>query len=138
AAALAVFFVVFSFGSEAGAKPLNVVATTSMLADAVIQVAGPRAEVTALMGPGIDPHSYRPPRSDIVRMTRADLVIWHDLDLEVQLQEFLADLGRRKPIVALGEAVDEARLRASEAYPDRFDPHIWMDPDLWATVIEAA
>jgi manganese/zinc/iron transport system substrate-binding protein len=46
----------------AHAKPLNVVATTSMIADATRQVAGDRAEVTALMGPGVDPHSYRQTR----------------------------------------------------------------------------
>ena len=58
---------------------LNVVATTGMIADAVRQIGGDLVEVRALMGPGVDPHGYRQTRSDIVAMTRADLVLWHGL-----------------------------------------------------------
>jgi len=85
------------------AKPLNVVATTSMIADAARQVAGDRAEVTALMGPGVDPHSYRQTRSDIAALARADLVLWHGLYLEAQLEEFFLDLGKRRNVVAVAK-----------------------------------
>ena len=45
---------------------LTVVATTGMIADAAMNVGGDLVEVQALMGPGIDPHSYRQTRTDIV------------------------------------------------------------------------
>jgi manganese/zinc/iron transport system substrate-binding protein len=119
------------------AQPLQVVATTSMIADAARQVAGARAEVTALMGPGVDPHSYRQTRSDIARIMRADLVLWHGLYLEAQMEEFFNGLASRKPVVAVGEAVPVALRRQHDTYPGRFDPHVWMAPDLWARVVGA-
>ncbi len=126
-----------SANGAASADPVNVVATTSMIADAARQVAGPRANVTALMGPGVDPHSYRQTRSDIAAMARADLVLWHGLYLEAQLEEFFLDLEKRRNVVAVGEAIDKSKLLSHEDYKGRFDPHVWMDPKLWETVVLA-
>jgi len=117
--------------------PLSIVATTGMVADAARQVGGDLVTVTALMGPGIDPHSYRQTRSDIVAMTRADLVLWHGLYLEAQLEDVLLDLGRSRTVVAVGEAVPEAERLADPEYTNRFDPHVWMDPTLWRHVVTA-
>ncbi|UKV13807.1 zinc ABC transporter substrate-binding protein [Thalassospiraceae bacterium SW-3-3] len=118
----------------ASAKPIDVVATTSMIADAARQVAGDRAKVTALMGPGVDPHSYRQTRSDIAAMARADLVLWHGLYLEAQLEEFFLDLEKRRNVIAVGEAIDKSKLLNHAEYKGRYDPHVWMDPQLWETV----
>jgi manganese/zinc/iron transport system substrate-binding protein len=111
----------------------DVVATTGMIADAARAILG--APVTALMGPGLDPHGYRQTRSDIAAMVRADLVLWHGLYLEAQMEEFLLDLGARQPVVAVAEAVPKDRLIGSVQYPDRFDPHIWFDPTLWTLAV---
>lgn len=114
---------------------IQVVASTGMIADAARQVGGDLVEVQALMGPGVDPHAYRQTRTDIVAMTRADLVLWHGLYLEAQMEEFLLDLATRRPVAAVGEAIEEARLLGHEDYEARFDPHVWMDPELWSTVV---
>jgi len=124
-------------GVLAADAPLSVVATTGMVADAARQVGGDLVTVQALMGPGIDPHSYRQTRSDIVAMSRADLVLWHGLYLEAQLESVLLDLGRTRSVIAVGEAVPEADRIAHPDYQDRFDPHVWMDPDLWRHVVLA-
>ncbi|HCK19824.1 MAG TPA: manganese transporter [Thalassospira sp.] len=129
--------IAFASTAASHAKPLNVVATTSMIADAARQIAGDRAEVKALMGPGVDPHSYRQTRSDIAAMARADLVLWHGLYLEAQLEEFFFDLGKRRNVVAVGEAVARDKLLSHADYDGRFDPHVWMDPKLWETVVYA-
>ncbi|MFC4237036.1 metal ABC transporter solute-binding protein, Zn/Mn family [Thalassospira xianhensis] len=121
----------------ASAKPIDVVATTSMIADTARQVAGDRAKVTALMGPGVDPHSYRQTRSDIAAMARADLVLWHGLYLEAQLEEFFLDLEKRRNVIAVGEAIDKSKLLSHAEYKGRYDPHVWMDPQLWETVVLA-
>ncbi|AJD53467.1 manganese/zinc/iron transport system substrate-binding protein [Thalassospira xiamenensis M-5 = DSM 17429] len=123
--------------TAASAKPIDVVATTSMIADAARQVAGDRAKVTALMGPGVDPHSYRQTRSDIAAMARADLVLWHGLYLEAQLEEFFLDLEKRRNVIAVGEAIDKSKLLSHAQYKGRYDPHVWMDPQLWETVVLA-
>ncbi|WP_338549913.1 metal ABC transporter solute-binding protein, Zn/Mn family [Roseovarius phycicola] len=116
---------------------LSVVATTGMIADAALQVGGDLVNVKALMGPGVDPHAYRQTRSDLVAATEADLVLWNGLYLEAQMEEFLLKLGKRRNVVAVAEAVPEKLLIAHEDYDGRFDPHVWMVPELWAHVVVA-
>ena len=115
--------------------PLKVVATTGMIADAARQVGGDQVEVKGLMGPGVDPHAYRQTRSDIVAMTRADLVLWHGLYLEAQMEEFFHDLERKRNVVAVADGVDKSKLRAHDDYADKYDPHLWMSPVLWKDVV---
>ncbi|MCB1508264.1 MAG: zinc ABC transporter substrate-binding protein [Hyphomicrobiaceae bacterium] len=116
------------------AAPLSVVATTGMIADIARRLLGADGTVAALMGPGIDPHSYRVTRSAIVAMTRADLVLVNGLGLEAQLTEFLADLGARKPVLAVADGLDAERLLANPDHPGAADPHVWMDASLWKAV----
>lgn len=119
------------------AQGLNIVATTGMIADTARQVAGDAAVVQALMGPGVDPHSYRQTRSDIVAMTRADLVLWNGLYLEAQLERFFEDLARRVPMTAVAEAVPEDQRLSHADYEGRSDPHVWMAPELWRHAVTA-
>lgn len=120
------------------AKRLNIVATTSMIADAVRQVGGDRVEVIALMGPGVDPHTYRQTRSDIAAMSRADAVFWHGLYLEAQLEDFFANLAAKRKVIALADGLPKELLRSHDDYAGRYDPHIWMDPRRWIYVVRAA
>jgi manganese/zinc/iron transport system substrate-binding protein len=124
------------FGSARAAGALQVVATTSMIADMAREIGGDRVEVRALMGPGVDPHAYRQTRTDIVAMARADLVLWNGLYLEAQMEAFLGDLGGRRPVVAVAEALPRTVLLDNEDYAGRFDPHVWMAPDLWSRLTE--
>lgn len=121
--------------SAKASEPLKVVTTTGMIADAARQVGGDLVSVEALMGPGVDPHAYRQTRSDIVALTKADLVLWHGLYLEAQMEPFLQELEARKPVIAVGEAVPADLLIAHDEYPDKKDPHVWMDPLLWSQVV---
>jgi len=116
---------------------LSVVATTSMIADAVRQVGGDLVEVRALMGPGVDPHAYRQTRADIAAMARADIVFAHGLYLEAQMEDFLNTLSDRRTVVWVGEAVPEDLRIGHEDYAGRHDPHVWMVPELWAHVVTA-
>ncbi|WP_170346669.1 metal ABC transporter solute-binding protein, Zn/Mn family [Ruegeria atlantica] len=115
--------------------PLKVVATTGMIADAARQVGGDHVDVRGLMRPGVDPHAYRQTRSDIVAMTRADLILWHGLYLEAQMEDFFHDLERKRTVVAVAEGIDKSKLRAHDDYADKYDPHVWMTPELWRDVV---
>ncbi|MCL4118201.1 UNVERIFIED_CONTAM: hypothetical protein GTU68_020433 [Idotea baltica] len=127
---------VFSWaGAGLADEKLSVVATTGMIADVTREIGGDHVVVQALMGPGVDPHAYRQTRSDIVAMTRADLVLWHGLYLEAQMEDFFGDLSRSRNVVAVAEAVSPDLLLSDDAYSDKFDPHIWMDPLLWAGIV---
>jgi manganese/zinc/iron transport system substrate-binding protein len=119
--------------------PVQVVATTGMIADTASRIGGALVSVKGLMGAGVDPHSYRQTRQDIVAMTRADLVLWNGLYLEAQMEDFLLRLGKRQPVVTVTDLVQanaSDRLMANADYSGAFDPHIWMDPSLWVLVAE--
>jgi len=121
---------------QAGER-LSVVATTGMIADAARVVGGGAVSVRGLMGPGVDPHSYRQTRSDIVSLARADLVLSHGLYLEAQMEEFLGRLSRRQTVVAVAEVLPRDRLLGHADYENKFDPHVWMDPAMWGEVVVA-
>jgi manganese/zinc/iron transport system substrate-binding protein len=69
-------------------------------------------------------------------MTRADLVLWHGLYLEAQMEDFFADLGRSRRVVAVADRLPQDVLLGHDDYADRFDPHVWMDPALWEQVVD--
>ncbi|MDQ2105914.1 metal ABC transporter solute-binding protein, Zn/Mn family [Azospirillum isscasi] len=120
-----------------GKRPV-IVATTGMVADLVRAVAGDRAAVEALMGEGVDPHLFKPTRSDTVRLLRADAVFISGLHLEGKMTgafDRLRESG--KPVVALGEAVPEDRLLSPPEFEGAHDPHIWMDVGMWARTLPA-
>ena len=122
---------------HAATGQIDVVATTGMIADAALNVGGDLVKVTALMGPGVDPHSYRQTRSDIVALTRADLVLWHGLYLEAQMEELLLKLSTRGNVTAVGEAVPIEQRIAHADYSGKYDPHVWMAPELWTHAVRA-
>lgn len=110
-------------------KPV-VVATTTVVADLVRQVAGDRVAIDCLMAAGIDPHSYKATPRDADRLARADLVVASGLHLEGKLAELLERLSKRVPVVAVGDALPADRLL--EAAPGLHDPHVWFDARLWS------
>jgi manganese/zinc/iron transport system substrate-binding protein len=87
------------------------------------------------MGPGVDPHAYRQTRSDIVATASADLVLWHGLYLEAQMEEFLLELGGPVPWSPSQMRLPRNLLISHDDYEGRFDPHVWMNPNLWSRVV---
>lgn len=53
-------------------RPVIVVTTTGMIADITKNVGGGRVQVTALMGPGVDPHLYKANEGDVLRLQEAE------------------------------------------------------------------
>ena len=124
--------------ADAPGRPLRVVATTTLVADLVRQVAGDRAEVAALMGPGVDPHLFKPVASDVLRLQRADVIFYHGLLLEGKMSDLLTRLARgQRHVYAITESVPEARLLHPDGHEGHPDPHVWFDVELWRTCVDA-
>ncbi len=114
---------------------IRIVTTTGMIADAVINIAGDTLEVEALMGPGVDPHLYKATQGDLKKLTSADLVLYNGLRLEGKMGEILEKLGRIKPVIAVGTAIDTNQLLSSPLFHNAYDPHIWFDVSIWKQVV---
>lgn len=115
-----------------GEKPLLVV-TTPMVGDVVRAIAGDRATVEVLIGPGVDPHLWSPTRSDVLRILDADAVFLSGLMLEGRAGDAFARVETSgRPVVRVAESIAKADLLTDPANPSHFDPHVWMDPLLWS------
>jgi manganese/zinc/iron transport system substrate-binding protein len=116
---------------------LSVVATTGMVADVARKVGGDRVHVTALMGPGVDPHLYKASEGDVRRLFRADVILYTGLHLEARMGDVIREMGDRTRVRAVGEAVPRAELTSPPEYEGQYDPHIWFDVALWSHTVGA-
>ncbi|MEO1006985.1 MAG: zinc ABC transporter substrate-binding protein [Planctomycetota bacterium] len=123
-------------GAASGGATYSIVATTGMVADIVRNVAGERATVTGLIGSGVDPHLYKPTRSDVQRLLGADAIFINGLLLEGKMTDSLfraAEAGKK--VFRVTELLDEAYLLEPEGFEGHYDPHVWMDPLAWSKAV---
>ena len=121
-----------------GAGPLRVVATTGMVADLARHVGGERVEVTTLMGPGVDPHLYKPTGGDARAILQADLVLYSGLKLEEGLFRSLEKRAADgEAVAAVTAGLSEETLLTPPGFSGHPDPHVWHDVALWARCLEA-
>lgn len=119
--------------SRPAREKLLIVCTTPMVGDVVRAVAGDRAEIVTLLGPGVDPHLWSPTRSDVLQILGADAVFLSGLMLEGRAGDSFARVGQSgRPVVRIAESLPKSDLLLDVANSSHFDPHVWMDPILWA------
>lgn len=113
---------------------IRVTTTVGMIADLVRNTGGDRVEVAALMGPGIDPHLYKPSARDIGTLSDADIIFYGGLHLEGRMVDTFEAIQRSgKPTFAVSDGIPEDRLLAFDGV---HDPHIWFDVSLWILALE--
>ena len=112
--------------------PIRVVTTTGMIGDLAANVGGDRVEVNSLMGPGVDPHLYKPTAGDVEALERADIIFYNGLELEGRMTDVFVQIARTgKPTVAVAEDIPEDQLRQPAEFEGKYDPHVWFDVTLW-------
>lgn len=122
-------------------KTISVVTTIFPPYDFVRQIAGDRAELTMLLSPGAESHSYEPSPQDIIRIQNADIFIYVDGESDEWVNDILdsIDTGSME-IISLLESVDvvleetkegmEAGIgnnNKNEAEAEH-DEHVWTSP----------
>ncbi|MBF8169719.1 zinc ABC transporter substrate-binding protein [Streptomyces olivaceus] len=113
----------------------RIVVTTNILGDITRQVVGDQAEVTVLMKPNADPHSFGLSAVQAAELERADLVVYNGLGLEENVLRHV-DAAREAGVATFeaGAAVDPLTFRTGddggpEGESGQPDPHFWTDPD---------
>jgi manganese/zinc/iron transport system substrate-binding protein len=129
------------FGGLRAAQPdkgkPTIVTTVGMVTDITRAVVGDRAQVVGLMGEGVDPHLYKPTRSDIQKLMNGDVVLYNGLLLEGKMTDSLIRAATAgKKVYAVTELLDEKFLLEPEDFQGHQDPHVWMDPKAWAKAVE--
>lgn len=126
-------------GTFSGKYPMKVVCTTGPVADMVRNVGGECVNVTALMGPGVDPHLYKAVPSDNEQLSAADAIFYNGLHLEGRMADLFELLAARKPTFAVTHTLVESkdkRLRTPPEFAGHYDPHVWHDPKMWSECVK--
>lgn len=110
-------------------ESVDVLCTTSIVADAARHLLPEEIKVEALMHSNIDPHSYKPVESDVAKLSNARIILHNGLHLEGKMVEILEKLGTKKPVYAMSSALQPQDL--IKVGPNTYDPHIWFDLQLW-------
>ncbi|MGV3663575.1 MAG: metal ABC transporter solute-binding protein, Zn/Mn family [Prosthecobacter sp.] len=125
--------------SSSGTAPAgtSVVATTTMIADMVRAVGGADIQVTALMGPGVDPHLYKASADDALKLRQAAAIFYNGLLLEGRMSDMLDRLREDgRAVFAVSAKLTSADLLQSDDGTHHPDPHIWGDAALWTRCVD--
>ena len=118
-------------------RTINVVTTIGMIADITANIGRDRVKVTALMGPGVDPHLYKASEGDVERLQGADVVFYNGLHLEAQMGDVLERMNEFGiKTVAVTDQIDRALLNSPPEFKGNYDPHVWFDVTLWMKAVE--
>jgi len=105
---------------ESPSGKVNVVTTIAPLSDFILAVGGDRVEVTVLVPPGAEPHTYEPTPSQMKDVATADLYVMNGAGLEFWMDKVL---GVNQNMVVIDSSEGAVVLRESA---DEIDPHIWV------------
>ncbi|HWR72529.1 MAG TPA: zinc ABC transporter substrate-binding protein, partial [Nitrospirota bacterium] len=96
-------------------------------------------EVSLLLPPGVEPHSFEPKPDDIVRVNKADVFVYTNKFMEPWAEDILRGVGRSDLLVVdssrgaaflpvRGEEAGEHSEKHGERhhYAHGMDPHIWL------------
>lgn len=112
----------------------GIVVTTNILGDLTREVVGEEAEVTVLMKPNADPHSFGISAREAALVENAALVVYNGLGLEEGvLRNVAAAEEAGIPALEVGAQVDPLAFSPGGDTADNEDegepdPHFWTDP----------
>lgn len=123
-------------GNKNADGKINIVTTIAQIAEPLSVIGGDRVDVHSLMGPGVDPHLYTATQGDIATLEKGDMIFYSGLHLEANMLKVFEEIGKTRPVLAIGEVIPEEKLLKDEG--GETDPHIWFDIDLWKQALSAA
>lgn len=115
---------------------LQVVTTLFPLYDFARQIGGGKVDVTLLLPPGMEPHSFEPKPDDIIRVSRADIFIFTNRYMEPWAAQIVDSAGKKGLTVDASRGVNLYKAGEEKAEDDghghragSMDPHVWLDFD---------
>ncbi|MGN8274889.1 metal ABC transporter substrate-binding protein [Pseudomonas sp. SMN5] len=109
--------------SLSAAEKLQVVTSFSILADMTRQVGGNHIQITNMVGPDADAHTYEPTPDDAKALLSAKLIIKNGLGFEPWLDRLITSTETKAPVISASRGVIPRSLEEDgETIPD---PHAW-------------
>ena len=130
------YFYVISHKKIITDKPI-IVCTTTIIADAVKNITqNTPINLKTLMGPGVDPHTYKPIENDVITIACADIIFYNGLHLEARMTEIFEQMQESVLTIAIAQNIPKDLLIFPQEFQNYPDPHIWFDPTLWIYAVQ--
>ena len=158
---LCLFFSLCACGeapAESGGEGLDIVCTVFPAYDFAREIAGEKANVTLLVPPGSEAHSFEPTPQDIIRIENCDLLICNGGESETWLEEILAGREKDIPSLIMMDCVDALEEETKEGmqttehsheeheerdgheeheHEEEYDEHVWTSPVNASLIVSA-
>ncbi len=144
-------------GTAGSEKKLQIVTTIFPPYDFARQIAGEKAQITMLLKPGMESHSYEPTPADIIKIMNSDIFLYAGGESDVWVEELLEGNDGHTQSYALLDWVDPLEEETSEGMQVRehdhahiqeegdyavhledteYDEHVWTSPQNAMVIVE--
>lgn len=118
---------------EESGNQTQIVTTLFPLYDMAKKIGGEKVEVSLLLPPGVEAHSYEPKPSDILKINNSDVFIYTGEFMEPWVHDMLQSLNGKVKVLDASTGVRFIKGNDDEHEDehglDGVDPHIWLDFD---------
>lgn len=132
--------------SESAVDKISVTASLFPQYDFAKQIAGDKADVSLLLPPGSESHTYDPSPADILRISNSDIFLYTGKEMEPWAEKIISSVQNDKVLVAdvsnginLIESIHRHHNHHNDhhnGHEHNFDPHIWLDLTLAAKIVD--
>ncbi|MBN2419704.1 MAG: zinc ABC transporter substrate-binding protein [Deltaproteobacteria bacterium] len=136
-----IFVLLFVSSNTYGKEKLNVVTSIAPLAYFIENIGGDRVNVTTLIPPAGNPHTYEPTPRQMNTLSKADLYVKVGSGIEFELvwMKRIKDINKNMPVcdasggITLIDANDHEHAKDhinenGHSHHGAKDPHIWLSP----------
>ncbi len=128
----------FDSGNDGG--KIKIVTSLFPHYDFAHQIAGDKAEITLLLSPGAESHTFDPSTIDIYNITNSDIFIYTGKNMEAWAERVISSLDENGPVVVDASSGIELLQSAAHEHEDEhehvYDPHIWLNPQNAAIMLD--
>ncbi len=117
-------------GTRSEVEKVKIVTTLFPLYDFARNIGGNKVDVTLLLPPGMEPHSFDPKPTDIVKIYEADVFVYTGEFMEPWALDVIKGVSNVKTIVvdsSRGTKLMSGVFHDDDEPAGSADPHIWLD-----------
>jgi zinc transport system substrate-binding protein len=116
-------------GRESSSSKPQVVVSLYPLQDFAQKIGGNMINVVNIVPPGTEPHDFEPSPKDMIKLNKADLVLYNGAGLENWIDKALPNIDQQHTyVVNTSKKISLTKAKNSEVRHRVYDPHIWLNP----------
>ena len=126
-------------------KKIKVMTTLFPQYDFVKQVAKDKVEVTLLLPPGTESHTYDPTPKDIIKINSSDIFLYTGKYMESWSEKLISGIDNKELLIKdLSEGINLLKSENEHSHEENhahhhehgYDPHFWLDPTLAIKMVD--